>query len=266
MQDRYVGDVGDFAKFALLRQLAGVQGAATTSVRLGIVWCRFPNESHNEDGRHITYLRRAEYEHLDDELLTELRKIVASGRREITAIGSSGIMPKGTVFCGAQICPERNLRMSPLQRQRHRDHWLSECLGATNSCNLVFFDPDNGIEASSVPKAHQNAGKYIYWDELEAFWQRGTSLLVYHHLNRTMPAARQVEQLAKTFRTKLDGSALPIPLVFRRGSSRVFWLLLHHGCPVGLHLRQIAHGLLHGGWSQHFRPFGWPSSIIQPQV
>src|SRR5271155_819738 len=44
MQDRYVGDVGDFGKYALLRALAGVPGPIT--VRLAIVWCRFPDESH----------------------------------------------------------------------------------------------------------------------------------------------------------------------------------------------------------------------------
>src|SRR5690348_3816657 len=53
MQDRYVGDVGDFAKYGLLRRLTGRAGER--KVRLGVVWCLFPDEAHNNDGRHISY-------------------------------------------------------------------------------------------------------------------------------------------------------------------------------------------------------------------
>jgi hypothetical protein len=32
-------------------------------------------------------------------------------------------------------------------------------------------------------------------DEIAAFWGRGDTLLIYHHLNRTASAARQVDSL-----------------------------------------------------------------------
>src|SRR5262245_49168756 len=59
MQDRYVGDVGDYAKYALLKALAG--DPSSTKIRLGVVWCRFPDESHNQDGKHIAYLEKDEW-------------------------------------------------------------------------------------------------------------------------------------------------------------------------------------------------------------
>ena len=59
MQNRYVGDVGDFAKYALLRRLAG--SLEERPIRLGIVWCLYPDESHNSDGSHVSYLRRPEF-------------------------------------------------------------------------------------------------------------------------------------------------------------------------------------------------------------
>ena len=43
----------------------------------------------------------------------------------------------------------------------------------------------------------------------------------YHHLNRITSASHQVANLAQRFTAELD-SANVIPLVFRRGSSRVF--------------------------------------------
>jgi hypothetical protein len=55
MQDRYVGDVGDFAKYALLRRLCGQPGER--AIRLGVVWCLFPDESLTNDGRHISNSR-----------------------------------------------------------------------------------------------------------------------------------------------------------------------------------------------------------------
>jgi hypothetical protein len=123
---------------------------------------------------------------------------------------------------------------------------------------LVFFDPDNGLEVASVPKHHPKAGKYIYWVELLPFWLRGNALLVYHHLNRTVSAARQVEALALRFATEFDQAAI-VPLVFRRGSSRVFWLV-HHADDLGRELERRAADLLNDGWSRHFRPFGWPGN------
>lgn len=43
MQNRYVADIGDFVKFAILRGLA-------VGRSLGVVWWLFPDEYHNADG------------------------------------------------------------------------------------------------------------------------------------------------------------------------------------------------------------------------
>jgi hypothetical protein len=122
----------------------------------------------------------------------------------------------------------------------------------------VFFDPDNGLEIASVPKHHPKAGKYIYWDELASFWRRGNALLIYHHLNRKATAAQQVEALTRRFTATLDSVSIT-PLVFRRGSSRVFWLV-HNGGILGRELENRAANFLNCGWSRHFRPFGWPGN------
>jgi hypothetical protein len=253
MQDRYVGDVGDFAKYGLLRRLAGRSGER--KIRLGILWCLFPDETHNNDGRHISYLGKPEFEALDDVLLRALQEIVASGRRSISAVSSSGVFSDGTVFCDAATVAPHPLRLSQSSRMQYRTEWLDRCFRATEKCDLVFFDPDNGVEVASVPKHHSNAGKYIYWDELVPFWDRGQALLVYHHLNRTMPAARQVGDLGDRFRARLDGAKV-MPLVFRRGSCRVFWLV-YRSSALGAELEHRAHDFLAIGWSRHFRPANW---------
>ena len=121
---------------------------------------------------------------------------------------------------------------------------------ATSGADLVFFDPDNGVEVKSAPKGSAKAGKYFFWDELEEFWLRGQSLLVYHHLNRTAKAPVQIAELGATLRLRLSLTRPPMPLLFRRGSARVFWLVLTDDLAAVLERRVTR--MLESGWDQHF--------------
>lgn len=49
MQNRYTGDIGDFAKYGLLRALSRGR-------QLGVAWYLYPDEAHTADGKHIQYL------------------------------------------------------------------------------------------------------------------------------------------------------------------------------------------------------------------
>jgi hypothetical protein len=227
-------------------------------VHLGMVWCLFPDENHNADGRHISYLGDEEFRKLDVELITALGTIVDAGRRSISSVVTADILPRGTVSYDVPVSSSAARRRSRGDCLLDRSVWLKHGLELTVDCDLVFFDPDNGIEIASVPKYHPKAGKYIYWDELAPFWERGKTLLIYHHLNRTASAAHQVTAMTRRFAANFD-RATTVPLVFRRGSSRVFWLI-HHGDDLGCELESRAMNLLDGGWSRHYRPFGWPGN------
>jgi hypothetical protein len=249
MQDRYVGDIGDFGKFALLRKLCGTAHAG--AIRLGVVWCRFPDESHNNDGRHVSYLARSEFVELDKELAIALKSIVASGRRSIAAISSGPILPADTVHCSDLISvPDESAPSAREARLDHRSMWLSRGYERTKPCDLVFFDPDNGLEIASVPKHHRNAGKYIYWDELSSFWERGQTLLIYHHINRTKSAVQQVRELELEMQVRFK-KAVVRPLLFRRGSCRVFWLVRRNS-RLGSEINRRVDNLLRSGWAAHF--------------
>ena len=81
MQDRYAGDVGDFGKLGLLRQIAD------TGLKIGINWyLNDKPEGHvNDDGKHIGYLNNKSFRNCDDELLDVLRNIVG-GNRSVAAL------------------------------------------------------------------------------------------------------------------------------------------------------------------------------------
>ena len=251
MQNRYVGDVGDFAKYALLRRLAGT--SCDEPIWIGIIWCRHPDENHNSDGRHVSYLQGPEFAKLDTELITALRKIVELRRRSISAVVEAAILPQQTIYYDALACLPQGVPATPDDRLFYRARWLEDCLNVTRGTQLIFFDPDNGIEVPSVPKHAQKAGKYIFWDELVTFWGRGQNLLIYHHLNRTKSAADQIAQMTDRIRLKFECPMIK-PLVFRRGSCRVFWLICHHTA-LGYELNRRATDLLSSDWGAHFRPF-----------
>ncbi len=248
MQDRYVGDVGDYAKYAILRSLAS---PTSVRLRLGVNWYMFPDEAHNGDGRHVSYLRDGSYAALDPALHDALRLIVAGGKRAVSAVRRSGVLPLDALHF-AEPVPERASGRALDFMVAARRKWAATALEALADADLVFLDPDNGIEVPSVTPRSPKAGKYVLWEEIAGHWERGQSLLVYHHLNRTKPVAGQVEDLRRGFRERLgDVPHLSVP-VFRRGSCRAF-------CVVGQgrHADALAAGertLMSGGWSEHFLP------------
>lgn len=88
MQDRYVGDIGDYAKLAILR-------ASSPGRRLGVGWWLYPGSGPDGDGRHIRYLSApAKWRHLDPILFDTMNKIVTSGQRRVTAVEEANLVPE----------------------------------------------------------------------------------------------------------------------------------------------------------------------------
>jgi len=100
MQDRYVGDVGDFGKYGLLNEICKKSNG---SVRLGINWFYVTREEKQRgDGRHISYLSdenkdSKKYAVCFPDLYDKLKGVVG-GRRSIKEIEKSLILPKETIF------------------------------------------------------------------------------------------------------------------------------------------------------------------------
>ena len=140
-------------------------------------------------------------------------------------------------------------RLTPRERADYRQEWLNRALERTRDCDLVFFDPDNGLQTRTIDKRDLKAGKYVFWNEISAFVERGQALVVYHHTNRTEPVPAQVARLKQEFASKLPGREV-IPLVFRRGSCRVFWIVLE-GAATPL-LNERVHGMMQTDWKLHF--------------
>ena len=137
MQDRYVGDAGDFGKYSLLN-------AVSVEQKLGVAWYLFPDEGHNADGKYVGYLDRPhEWRAKDPEAFDILSSLVAEGRRNTLAVQESGLLGEGTVFSRRSF-PSANL--VPSARSIARQEWFAQTRADLEDCEIVFADPDNGLE------------------------------------------------------------------------------------------------------------------------
>jgi len=184
MQDRYVGDVGDFGKYGLLRELVRQAGG---KISLGINWFHATREEiANSDGNHIAYLSDANkdktrYRSCFPDLYDKLRMIVSQNRRSIAEIEASKILPEETIFYSTPI-PHSGATIA--ERVALRQAWLEESLSQLDQADVVFFDPDNGIQLDPSTKGKGIAVKYAFTDEIEAYYRSGKSLIIYNHRDR----------------------------------------------------------------------------------
>jgi hypothetical protein len=85
---------------------------------------------------------------------------------------------------------------------KERDSWSQELLSKVNEADLVFLDPDNGIEVKSKPYGKKDSSKYLYWREISDLWKQGKSLLIYQHFCR-----EERESFIERLRSELQKSA-----------------------------------------------------------
>jgi len=257
MQDRYVGDVGDFGKYGLLRALSGPSNGKP-ALSLGVVWYLVPDEGNNGDGSKIQYLtlpaaRAAFFRECDPVLFDALRELVSGGPRSTERVRDASVLPTGTAFFAERLAftsTERNGKA----RRSYREAWLEGACQATQKCELVFLDPDNGIGKAIAPYAKQGV-KYTYPTEVSVFLDRGQSVVVYHHLGRQGTAREQLKRQFDHFTQRAEWSVFA--LLYHRGAARAFFVI--ESGASGHLLLERAQQMLAGPWSRHFE-------LIIPEV
>lgn len=255
MQNRYVGDIGDFGKYGLLRFLCGAtDSAAREHLRLGIVWYLVPNEQGTNDGSHTSYLEHDRYllRLCDVTLYDSLRGLVHRENRLVSSVEESAIFPADTLFYN------RPLTYSALSRARKarfnlRQRWLDAAVEFTEPSDIIFLDPDNGLEVRSVTRYSKHGPKYVFLEELEPFVTRKQSLVIYQHLCRRKSAAEQIDERLASLRG-LSPETMCSALRYHRGSPRVFFVLASQD-PRLLLEKRIQHFVSHTEWGKHFSLF-----------
>jgi hypothetical protein len=209
MQDRYAGDVGDFSKFQLLRALhrAG-------DYRIGVNWYLFPDESHNKDGGHLSYLTKPAFQTQESELIQKLGS-VANKSRSVMALEQAQILPQDTKYIGENI---------PLSGGLNRIQWFERSIETLKGSDIVMADPDNGFVPGSVGNGSRKYGKYIEEKEVKAYLEIAKAVVVYQHFNRNGTHREQMKNIADRC-ADFGAFGSPIVLRFRKYSPRMYVLL-----------------------------------------
>ena len=139
-------------------------------------------------------------------------------------------------------------------RASKRREWLEVGLRAVAHADLVFADPDNGLEIPSVGRLGAKGPKYAYYDDLRECWARGQSLVVYQHIARNGTAEEQIAARLTALHRHLEGAKGTLTLRWRRFASRVYFVI-----PVADHAERLAarcRAFLASPWGRHFTSYG----------
>lgn len=256
MQCRYVGDVGDFGKYGLLRALTLPN--TPDELSLGVVWYLVPNHGPPGDGRYTDYLKNPDrFRSCDPPLFDCLKEIVDSDRRSVETIERACILPQDTAFYHKRLefddVPQE-------ERQAHRRDWLSKAVGKMARKALVFVDPDNGLQVKSASRHSKKGTKFVYYDELHDYLSRGQSVVIYQHMPRESPDV-YVRWRVKKLREKVKIRGALWALLWHPYSPRVYFIIPNGREAV---LRPRIKAMLKGPWGQdrpegpHFEPVLFP--------
>jgi hypothetical protein len=244
MQNRYAGDVGDFMKLGLLRYVAALPSDGGAGLTMGLNWYLAPDEGHNTDGKHISYLQPSNRHHhalrvCDPDLMHCLGRVVEHGRT-VQALEECGALPTKS--------PTHAEMLDPVGGAVGRGLWHRRALEALAGADAAFVDPDNGIRsAAQGSKVH----KFALIGELADYAARGQSLFAYHHADRSADVRTQAE---RRLHELADGVGQePVGAVIaRRGTCRFFLITAArdtttYWSPACRHLDLPSHGLSDDG-------------------
>ncbi len=188
MKNQYVGDINDYRKFGLIRALGN---GNSERLSIGIFWMLTGDDDRN-DGNLLSYLAEPGIWQQHDPILFEkLCDIVHTHKkRNVEIIALLGIIPDAK-FCAALIPDDVALRKQI----------FADCIKDFSAQDLIFFDPDNGIEIKSKPEGRKDSNKFLYFSEIADAFRRDHSVLIYQHfprIQRDRYIAKRVAQLRQS--------------------------------------------------------------------
>jgi len=189
MKDKYFGDEHDFRKYVLLKFL---QEECKWSIFIN--WMRTTFEPAVKAGtkkQRDGNMRNLEKLSLvDPEIYTALQPSCQAEKRHVSEFKKLSILNNFNVY--EEEVPDSN---SGKNLAVKRQEWFNTFIKLSSSYDLIFFDPDNGIEVKSTGKGQKNSYKYLFRDEIKRVYDRGQNILIYQHRNRQSSEVQISEKL-----------------------------------------------------------------------
>lgn len=209
MQDSYIGDIGDYGKYGLLREVCN------TPISLSVNWYKVtPSKiGKQDDGKYINYLHSPSvYGEYDNSLFNSLYKIVITEQdRRIERIEQENLF--SSIYYSEPLCSSRNL-------------WHAQALHKTKGTDVVFLDPDNGLETSMMYKNNRSTEKHVKWEELRDYYNRGQSVIMYQHRPQMCKKEKCIENVMNFNNTYLCADYVKL-LEFPKFTNRFYFMFIH---------------------------------------
>lgn len=169
MKNQYFGDIGDYKKYSILHTLGFTGG-----LKVLVCWMLTADDGRT-DGHFTEYLSSPIKWRIYNAPIFDFLStcVLQQGQRHVSLIEAHGLLPNATFF-------------SPIleDSESARKHYFARLAASASNADLIFFDPDNGLEVTSVRYGRRRSSKYLYWNELISLYQQGFSLLIYQHFRR----------------------------------------------------------------------------------
>ncbi len=227
MRNDYVGDISDFVKFGVLRRLFLQQ-----EIRLGVAWFLNKDNEATADGKKVKYLHTAcghrNLKDRDPDLHKKLARVVFGGRRDVAELQRAEILPGGTKFHNEPISVAnlpKGAKSSQRARLAHREIWFSRAVFQLAESDVIFVDPDNGMEVG-IKKHQDKSAKYVFFDELRRFYDHKQSLIIIQFGQRHRGSTHdQIVWRVGQLRTRLDHSHEIYSIYSGLGGSRTLYVV-----------------------------------------
>ena len=168
MKNQYAGDVGDYTKLGILR------GLENAGFSIGLNWYLTPDEPEHSktftDGKHTKFLE-CDCDTPDIDLYCALQKIGLSNNRTVARLERAKLF-------------ENTLFWNKMLEGKSRDKWHLEALKKLGKQDVIFLDPDNGLEVKSTNPYSKNGNKYTTYKEAADYYVQGATVIIYNHRDR----------------------------------------------------------------------------------
>ncbi len=233
MKNQYVGDIGDFGKYSLLRAFS------ENGIKVGINWYLTENDESN-DGKFMSYLDEESMRRRSPEVFDALKRIAINHEKTVGDVQQAGIIKDALYFDDLL-----KTTGTPSDREYQRNKWFFKSMDALAEAELIFMDPDNGLLENN-DASRLGGEKYVLPDEVEMYYNAGHNVVYYCHKGRrTYDAWRDY----KSVMFDRIPAAKPAILTYHKGSQRSYVFLIHE--EFFARYRKIIDRFLHG-WYRIF--------------
>ena len=193
MKVQYFGDINDYRKFALLRLLSEVG-----QFNVGVCWMLTEPDNSGNGGNRSFLDQPAKWCGYDPTVFRALRNVRLPPKpSDLQRIENEEIVPGATFF--DERTPDK---------LSDRQAFHTRCMVALANRDLVFFDPDNGLEVTSVPKGRKRSSKYVFECEIGDHYRAGRSALIYQHFPRHVTREACIANAANRLAACLPGVSI----------------------------------------------------------